>query len=36
MKEAKALKEVISAIENGQKIEDHRGIVYKQEFGEAF
>lgn len=30
------LKEVISAIENGQKTEDSRGVVYKQEFGEAF
>jgi hypothetical protein len=32
----KALKEVVSAIENGQKVEDSRGVVYKQEFGEKF
>lgn len=32
----KTIKEVISAIENGSKIEDSRGIVYRQEFGEAF
>lgn len=32
----KALKEVISAIENGYKIEDSRGTVYKQEFGIKF
>jgi hypothetical protein len=32
----KALKEVISAIENGKKVEDGRGVVYKQDFGENF
>jgi len=32
----KALKEVVSAIESGIIIKDKRGVVYKQEFGEAF
>jgi hypothetical protein len=32
----KALKEVISAIENGKKVEDGRGVFYKQDFGENF
>ena len=30
------LREVILAIEGGCKIKDSRGIVYRQEFGEAF
>lgn len=32
----KELRQVISAIENGKKIQDNRGIVYTQEFGESF
>lgn len=32
----KALKEVIQAIESGRKIQDERGFVYTQEFGEKF
>lgn len=33
---ASMLREVIKAIEEGQRFEDHRGIVYRQEFGQAF
>lgn len=29
-------KEVVKALEAGKRIEDHRGVVYRQEFGEAF
>ena len=32
----KELRQVISAIENGKKIQDNRGIVYTQEFGASF
>lgn len=31
-----ALQQAIQAIENGQRSEDHRGVVYTQQFGEAF
>ena len=30
------LRQMRIAIENGEKIEDERGVVYRQEFGEAF
>ena len=30
------IEDCIQAISNGEKITDHRGIVYKQEFGDAF
>jgi hypothetical protein len=32
----RALEEVVKAIEAGQQSVDHRGRVYRQEFGEAF
>ena len=31
-----ALRAVIQAIENGQRVDDHRGVVYQQQFGIAF
>lgn len=36
MTKTEALKAVISAIENGTPTSDHRGKVYRQQFGEAF
>lgn len=32
----KELKQLLAAIRNGREINDHRGKVYEQEFGESF